>query len=247
MLGEIPLDAEVREPLGGINPYSDLFDLIGKQFLQLFIQHGGLTQKSRVLEIGCGTGRISKQLQGFIDGGSYTGFDINRRFIEYCRDSYNNNMKFDLFDIQHDEYNKDGSTMASDFTFPYKNRSFDFICSVAVFNHLKFDWAANYIRESIRLLTPGGVFFSTFILLNQRSMEAIDSKEEHPFKFQRRDHDTWYDYKSRPLWNTALPETPLRRIFVKGKMMIQEPIRYGEWCGSSAAITGHDVIIAKKI
>lgn len=246
LLGELPIEDESEAPRGGINPNSPMFDKIGQQFLQLFIDHARLTPKAKVLDVGCGTGRLTKAFNGFLSKGKYTGFDANQRFIDYCKSTYPKSFAFDHCDVQHDEYNPNGTIQANDFEFPYDNRTFDFVCGIAIFNHLRFEWAVNYIRQISRVLKPQGIFFGTFILLNQRSMESIERRTEHPFKFDKRDHDGWYEYEPRPLWNVALPEMPIRRIFVSSGMMIKEPIRYGEWCGSAAAITGHDVVTAIK-
>lgn len=246
LLGELPIDDGSDAPRGGINPYSPMFDKIGQQFIQFFIDHARLVPNSKTLEIGCGTGRIAKALNGFLNKNKYTGFDNNNRFIEYCLEAYPKSFNFDHYDIQHDEYNPDGHISAKNFEFPYDDGTFDFVCAIAVFNHFKYEWAINYIHQISRVLKPQGIFFGTFILLNQRSMESIEGREEHPFKFDRRDHDSWYEYHNRPLWNVALPEMPIRRSFVNNKMMIKEPIRYGEWQGSPAAITGHDIIVAIK-
>lgn len=246
LLGDIEFDASTQAPLGGINPYSPHFDSIGGQFTKLFIEHGGLTATSQVLDIGCGTGRMAKPLQQLLRGGRYIGFDINERFIQYCNSTYQSKMQFDLFDIQHDEYNPDGLIDAINFEFPYDSRRFDFVCAIAVFNHMYPKWVHQYLREVSRVLKPKGRLFCTAILLNSLSMAHIEGKDKHPFKFDYKNNDGWYDYDERPLFNVAVPENGVRRVLMRSGMMIKEPIRYGEWCASPAAITGHDVIIAIK-
>ena len=97
LLGEIPIDEGQTRPLGGLNPYSEHFTKIGQHFLQLFIDHGRLTKRSKVLEAGCGTGRIAKALEGFLDGGKYQGFDCNKRFTDHCKSTYKKSFKFQRF------------------------------------------------------------------------------------------------------------------------------------------------------
>src|SRR5215831_5313263 len=79
LLGEIRVSANETKPLGGLNPYSPHFDAIGKQFHRLLVEHAGLTKTSSILDIGCGTGRLTKQFQEH--DGLYCGFDVNAHFI----------------------------------------------------------------------------------------------------------------------------------------------------------------------
>lgn len=247
LLGDIRVDPENKTPLGGLNPYNPYFDSIAQQFLKLFIEHARLTKKSKVLDVGCGTGRMAKQFEQFLEGGSYHGFDVNSHFVEYCEQTYKSKkMHFDLCDVQHSEYNLEGGIDPIKFNFPYKDRSFNLVCAIAIFNHFETAWTFRYLAEIARVLSPNGIFFGTFLVLNQRSIESIDKREKHPFKFDYRTPNSWHEYEPRPLFNVAIPEAGLRRQFLKCRMMIKEPIRFGEWCGSPVAITGHDVIVAIK-
>lgn len=247
LLGEITFNATDTAPLGGINPYSEHFDKIGQQFLRFLIDHGKLRPQSAILEIGCGTGRLAKQLINYLDGGKYCGFDVQPQWIEYCKASYNRkNFDFKTIDIYHDEYNPKGTIDPNTVVLPYKDRSFDTICAIAVFNHFRTSWTTRYLEEIARILRPNGTLLCTAIILNNSSMRAIELRKMHPFKFDMRSIDGWYDYSERQLFNTAIPETILRRTLLQNKLMVNEPIRYGEWCGSPTAITGHDVIIANK-
>jgi 2-polyprenyl-3-methyl-5-hydroxy-6-metoxy-1,4-benzoquinol methylase len=115
LLGDIRVDASDTKPLGGLNPYNPYFDSIGKQFHRLLIDHAGLTNMSSILDVGCGTGRLAKQLQDH--GGNYYGFDVNDHFVDYCRSSYKKG-HFDCCDVRHDEYNPNGCIDPLAFEFP---------------------------------------------------------------------------------------------------------------------------------
>lgn len=246
-LGELVFDESSTRPLGGINPYSPVFDAIGQEFKRLLIKYANLNPKSRILDIGCGTGRLAKQLISFLNNGRYIGFDNNKRYIDYCRENYPRSFTFDHFDIQHDEFNPSGTINPETIEFQYPDKHFDIVVSIGVFNHFQLKWAEQYIKQTARILKPRGIFFGTFILLNQLSMSFIESgQSKKPFRFQYRHDGEWYEYEDRPLLNVALLEQPLRRVFLNNSMMIKEPIRYGQWCGSQLAYTGHDVIIARK-
>lgn len=49
----------------------------GEQFLQYFIELGGLKPSDRVLDVGCGIGRLAIPLTQYLDArGGYAGLDI---------------------------------------------------------------------------------------------------------------------------------------------------------------------------
>jgi SAM-dependent methyltransferase len=248
LLGEIRIDPNAKgRPMGGLNPYNPHFNKIGQAFLKLLIEHAKLNKKRRILDVGCGTGRIAKQLEQFMENGSYEGFDVNEHFIDYCKETYTNKkFNFQRCDVQHDEFNPLGKINPQTFTFPYDDKSFDLTIAIALFNHFETPWVFRYIAEMMRVLKPNGIFFGTFLILTPRSMIAIEERDKHPFKFDYRTPNSWHEYTDRKLMNVAIPESGLRRQFINCRLMIKEPIRYGEWCGSPVAITGHDVITAIK-
>lgn len=246
LLGEIRVDAQQTRPLGGLNPYNPFYAEIGSQFLGLFVDHIALTPQHRVLEIGCGTGRIAKPLAGFLDAGQYVGFDVNRYFVEWCRQNLAApNCEFVHVDFANAEFNPTGALDAAIDPFPFPSASFHRICAIAVFNHLHPSCLQQYISEISRLLAPRGYFFGTFLLANKHAEHALEQGFAS-CTFEVRDPDAWYGYHDRPLFTVAHNELHLRRAFIKHGLMIKEPIRYGQWCGSHNAITGHDVVIARK-
>jgi len=245
--GSYILEHDNVAALGGLNPFSPKFKSLGLRYLRLMIEHSELLPNHKILDVGCGTGRIAKVLEDFLDDGKYDGFDINEHFVEYCKSTINDKrFNFCFCDVQNGEYNPSGNIDPEKFKFPYDDLSFDRVCAIGVFNHLELPWATQYIREITRVLKPKGIFFGTFFLLNGISMPYARNREDHPLKFEVETNDAWFEYKDRPLFNVALAEQPIRRTFINNGLMIKEPIRYGNWCGSKNAIIGHDVIVAIK-
>lgn len=244
LLGDLEITPATKSPLGGLNPYNEHFEIIGQLFFQLLLDHTHLTPSSVILDIGCGTGRLAKQLASFLDSGQYYGFDPNERFLRYC--PQRKNFRYCHLNLQHDEYNQKGAVDAGTVVFPYKDKFFDTIISVAVFNHLRANEVMQYIKQVARVLKPRGTFFCTMILLNNISMEFIKTVKRQPYLFPHKTPESWHDYEVRPLLNIAHYEEAVRRVCLKSNLTIREPIRYGEWCRSKVAVAGPDVLIIKK-
>lgn len=246
-LADIDLNPLEKRPLGGLNPYSPHFDRIGQHFTKLLIEHAGLNKNTRILDVGCGTGRMAKPVLNIVDQGKYEGIDVNKKYIEYCKRTYKNS-SFQHMDIYHDEFNPNGSLDLMNCKFPYEDNQFDIAFAVAVFNHFHTKWVFRYIAEMTRVLKPKGILFATFLILNSLSMQAMESQAitAKALRFEHKTPDSWHKFKDRLLVNVAIPESGLRQQCIKCKLMIKEPIRYGEWCGSPLAITGHDVLVAIK-
>lgn len=241
-LGDIRFSPESTKPLGGINPYCKQFDLIGQQFKDILISHANYTPRSRILDIGCGTGRLAKQLRS----SNYIGLDNNRHFVKYCTDTYSAT-KFIHHDIEHDEYNPDGAIRVSESKLPFRDKTFDLVVCFGLFNHFYIEWILHYIKDISRILTPRGILAFTAILLNDNSKDLIcNGKTQRPFQFDFRKELSWHEFQERPLLNVAVDEVAVRRALLKNNLIIKEPIRYGEWCQGKNPLSGHDIIIARK-
>jgi SAM-dependent methyltransferase len=154
------------------------FARTGDEFLEHFIGLGGLKATDRVLDIGCGIGRMARPLAGFLDAGAarYDGFDVNPQGIAWCRERYaaeHPDFTFAVADLFNARYNPAGTQSAQEFRFPYADASFDFALATSVFTHLLEGEADRYLGEAARALAPGGRLLATWFLLDDGSRAAI--------------------------------------------------------------------------
>lgn len=148
----------------------------GDEFLALFTGRGGLRPGDRVLDVGCGIGRMARPLTGFLgEGGSYDGFDINRAGIAWCRRRYGRHpaFRFQVADLHNARYNPAGTQPAASFRFPYADGAFDFVLLTSVLTHLVEEECEHYLAECARVLAPGGRLFATFFLLDEEVRALI--------------------------------------------------------------------------
>jgi SAM-dependent methyltransferase len=146
------------------------FRATGEEFLGYFRRLAGLQPGDRVLDVGCGIGRMARVLVPVLrPPGSYDGFDVVRAGIDWCRQHYRATpvpFRFQHADLRNASYNPAGAERALTYRFPYQDGSFDLVIATSVFTHLLADTAAHYLAETARVLAPGGRLFSTWYLLD---------------------------------------------------------------------------------
>lgn len=129
----------------------------GQMLRRAFIEDMGLKPGDRVLEVGCGGGRQALALSDYLEPGGYVGLDIDELSIRACRaQPVLDEFEFVVADVENEVYNPAGGTSGSEYRFPFEDDSFDFVFAASVYTHLLEDDCANYAREMMRVLRPGG-------------------------------------------------------------------------------------------
>jgi len=126
----------------------------------------GVNASSRVLDIGCGVGRLPIGLKAHFGSlSNYTGVDVDAGSIAWCRRHIRGErVSFIHIDVANERYNPKGLAMGDDFRLPLADASFDVLHLYSVFSHMQADDVAAYLREFRRLLAPDGwVFLTAFV------------------------------------------------------------------------------------
>jgi SAM-dependent methyltransferase len=221
----------------------------GNEFVGYFREFGLITQESRVLDIGCGIGRMARPLTLILQNGFYEGFDIVPKGIDWCLNNISSrfsNFHFQQADIYNKAYNPKGRLKAQEYIFPFKSESFDFAFMTSVCTHLLPEDMEHYLAETSRVLRSGGKIFTTYFLLNHESIALSKSgRSALDFKFQ----GAWYHTidNLKPESATAFEESFVRELYSKYRLKIVEPIQYGSWCGRNKYLSYQDVVIATKV
>jgi SAM-dependent methyltransferase len=156
---------------------------VGRLQMRL-LKYCGLEPSSRIMEIGCGIGRLVYDLAPYLDTGAYAGFDIAPDAIDWLNENYKPllpNFRFDLVEVHNARYRPGASDSAERTRFPYDDDSFDFSCSFSVFTHMQLPEIAHYLTELRRVLEPGGKGVMTFFAIGDRDLAkseapALDDK-----------------------------------------------------------------------
>lgn len=198
-----------------------------------------LDETTRVLDIGCGIGRIATAFARQNRIGLYRGFDVVRYGILWCRKAIRDpRYRFDYANIRNDFYNPFGGVEPEDYTFPYEERSFDLAVAISVFTHLPESQTRRYFAEAMRCLDTGGrAYFTTFLAENRQpgarfslahSMgEALVERLEEP--------DLAVGY-SRAFWEKLAAEHDA----------VIETVHDGSWSGRKGLRDFQDVLIFRK-
>lgn len=225
------------------------FKRIGEEFLQYFVELAHLMPDHRALDVGCGYGRMAVPLTRYLTGqGAYRGFDIKAEAIAWCQDKISarwDNFHFEHANIYNGNYNPLGVTRASEYEFPYQDESFDFVVLTSVFTHMLAPDLENYLAEIARVLKPAGKSLISYLLLNEESLRLMDTGNSWLNLRYTLENGATVDEKN-PEITLGYYEPFIRRLYKKKGLTIEEPIRFGSWCGRAVYLSFQDLIIASK-
>ncbi len=156
----------------------------GKELIYKMMAFGVNWKNARVLDLGCGNGRLAASLTE-LPITSYVGIDPIVECIDFCKESFSQYSKFTFehIDLQNSMYNPKGQIKSDVYSFPFADKSFDIIIALSVFTHLQsLSEAKNFIKEMYRLLNLDGFSLTTWFrsppnLVNFRNIEHTTYKE----------------------------------------------------------------------
>ncbi len=241
-------DAELLIPPPELRGYVGVGDFleIGREFFRYFVALGDLQPHHRVLDVGCGIGRMAMPLIQYLNqSGSYRGFDIVEEGIAWCQGHITTrypNFVFEAADIYNKYYNPSGRQLPEAFRFPFLGRSFDFVFATSVFTHMLPAGVEHYLREIARVMKPGATSLITFFLLNEESLGLVNGgKSSQGFVFPVEGCLT--TEADVPEASIAYPEDWVRALYTSCGLTIRV-CHYGSWCERPRPLSYQDIVIA---
>jgi SAM-dependent methyltransferase len=101
----------------------------------------------RVLDFGCGAGRVLRQFLPEATSGEFWGCDLHRPAIDWLDQNLSPPFRF---------FVNDGIPM------PHSDEHFDLVYAISVFTHITHDWSA-WLLELHRILKPDGLLMVTLL------------------------------------------------------------------------------------
>ena len=220
----------------------------GYEFFLYFMKMCDLKPTDKVLDVGCGAGRMAVPFTQYLTSGIYEGFDVSDKGIKWCKEHITprySNFQFYRVDIYNKHYNIKGKYTASNFKFPYKTEYFDFIFLKSVFTHMLPKNLENYMSEISRVLKRNGKCLITYFLLNQESLR-LGEADLCNMKFRYIFDGYFTSNKKVHEMAIAFSEDYILNLYKKFGLKIIGPIYYGNWCQRKNSLSYQDFIIAIK-
>ncbi|MFD1329877.1 class I SAM-dependent methyltransferase [Mycoplana ramosa] len=226
------------------------FRAIGAEFLGYFIRIGGLREDSRVLDIGCGIGRMAVPLTQYLDpqASHYDGIDPVESGISWCQRTITPaypNFTFQRLDIAHELYNPNGKISGKTLALPFPDHHFDFVIMTSVVTHLPPVEVLAYFAEVRRILSPGGKLFITAFVVDRIAAANENGRRDPRLAFRRYgESPCWFVPNQPPLAAIGFEDGFLDKALGRAGLTVALK-SLGHWRGTNA---GHhqDFIVAKR-
>jgi ubiquinone/menaquinone biosynthesis C-methylase UbiE len=146
----------------GYGKTSDAYIASGKEhvhkMLEILQEANFSLRGKRVLDLGCGGGRMIRHLKEFADSGEIWGTDVCSEYILWCKQYLRAPFNF--------------ATTTTIPHLPFEDRYFDFVYTGSVFTHID-DLQDSWLLEIRRVLSPGGMFYVT--IHDDHTIELLDT------------------------------------------------------------------------
>ncbi len=146
--------------------------------------------KLKFLELGCGTGSMTKNIRLAFSNAHIVATDLSEPYLEVARRRLKNLPRSTAIEFQR----------ADAAHLPYEDSTFDMVYSVFLFHELPRDVRMQALREAHRVLKPGGIFAYVDSLQLGDKPDFDDVLKNFPRDF----HEPFYrDYIETPVQSLA--------------------------------------------
>ncbi len=144
----------------------------GVNFWLYAFAQGWANLDSRIVDLGSGCGKTAVALRDFEYmgerfRGQYYGFDVDAGMVRWCRQNFDpEHFTFRAVDMFSAVYNPEAASGAHAHLEGCEDNAIDLVISQSLFSHLLESDVRAYVRESARVLRPGGIMAMTFFCMD---------------------------------------------------------------------------------
>jgi SAM-dependent methyltransferase len=141
-----------------------------------------LASQSRVLDIGCGCGRLAYPFAALLgEEGRYFGMDVWEDGVALCQAKLAApHMTFHHVQALNNYYFDAASSGRNDFKLPFvPTGDLDLVFAISVFTHLIEEDARAYLGEIARVLKPDGAAYITAFIIDRFFHDYVDRTGNH--------------------------------------------------------------------
>lgn len=231
------------------SPDAEQFLAVGREFNQYFRDFAGLQPGDRVLDLGCGCGRMAIPMTEYLGpDGRYDGLDISRDCIAWASAEITGrfpNFHFHHADIRNTMYNPTGAIAPHEFRLPFGDETFDVVVLASVFTHLLPRSLERFLGEIARVTKLGGRnLISYFVMTPERDRACRDGLAT--FQFAHARDGVRVQYADHPEYAVAYPRQTVERLYRRYGLELTGPIRYGTW-GGGDGLSFQDIVVGRKV
>ena len=221
------------------------YQTTNEQYLAFFVA-AGLEPAHSVLDIGCGIGIMAARLARFLTTGRYEGFDIVKVGTDWATAHISAkypNFHFTHADVYNRHYNPKAELKGENYSFPYADGEFNFAFAKSVFTHMTPASVQHYLRETARVLKPGGTAIFTAFLITRDSKELIEAGKSSLALSPA--GEFWVLDPKFPETAVGLPEADFLE-WSRAVGFEMKRIAYGSWCGRTKYLSYQDIITLSR-
>lgn len=151
--------------------------------------YAGLTAQSRLLDWGCGAGRLAVGVREHLGRvADYHGVDVQPDLIDWAEENLAGpGFRFTCVDVSNERYNPDGTPER---TLAAEPGSVDVLYAYSVFSHMSDEYTAAYLRLIREALADGGKAFVTCFVEEDVPAWAENPEGYGPLEWKGRLHCT---------------------------------------------------------
>ena len=103
----------------------------------------------------------------------------------------------------------------------------------------------NYLKETSRVLKPGGRCMITWFILNEETQKLIAGNQSAMnFKYQHGNYATIGETLHET--GVGFNESYITSLYEKNGLSVLQPVYFGNWCGRKDFLDYQDIILAVK-